>query len=277
MEGFLGTGASFGADITLIAYILLIAPVMIIGFVFARRKMFIPHHKYAMTAVVIVNWVLILLVMQISYRNGVAPYTDQAGNEPSILIPMIHLLSGGIAQILATWLVIMMWTENTGAAGILPNFLRTTNIKPWMRLTLALWLLTVVLGIGIYFTWYTPSASPSDLQEPVSTQEAIAPEATEEAQVEATDEPAEGMDDQDVTPTEGDADENNAEDSGEVSEPQATEEPADEPNESASAESDGEMGEPQATEDAVVDETTEEPAATEEALPEPASTEEASG
>ena len=271
MEGFLGTGASFGADITLIAYILLIAPVMIIGFVFARRKMFIPHHKYAMTAVVIINWVLILLVMQISYRNGVAPYTNQAGSEPSILIPMIHLLSGGIAQILATWLVIMMWTENTGAAGILPNFLRTTNIKPWMRLTLALWFITVILGIGIYFTWYTPSASPADLQEPVSTQEAIAPEATEE--------PTDNLNDQDSTSTEGDTDEIIAEGDDETNEPpQATEETLNDVDEQepASTESDGETGEPQTTEEAMVDETIEEPAAT-EALPEPASTQEASG
>ena len=40
--GLLGTGASLLADLTLLAYLLLIVPGMLAGFVFARRKHFEP-------------------------------------------------------------------------------------------------------------------------------------------------------------------------------------------------------------------------------------------
>jgi hypothetical protein len=105
MEGFLGTGAPMRADLTLLAYILILAPAMIAGYVFARRKMFIPHHKYVMTGIVVVNWVLIVAVMVASYANYVAPSLGDNLGDVSIALPTLHLITGGIAQLLGTYLV----------------------------------------------------------------------------------------------------------------------------------------------------------------------------
>jgi len=184
MDGFLGTNASFNADLTLIIYILLLAPAMIAGFVFARQKKFVPHHKLVMTGIVIFNWVLILWLMATSYAVGVAPSLSENITQPWVLLPTIHLITGGLAQVIATYLVLLMWTEKTAVAWVLPDALRIKNIKLPMRLTLTLWLITVVLGIGIYLTWYT-GASTAETPAPVTTEEAPAdtgaPATTEEA------------------------------------------------------------------------------------------------
>jgi hypothetical protein len=58
----------------------------------------------------------------------------------------------------------------------LPKFMVTHKIKTPMRLTLALWLITAMLGLGIYIVWNAPASSA----------ESIAPVITEEASVVST-------------------------------------------------------------------------------------------
>jgi zona occludens toxin (predicted ATPase) len=99
-----------------------------------------------------------------------------------------------LAQLIATILVIRMWFENS-----LPRALRFEPIKPWMRLTLALWLITAILGIAIYVTWYIikpwPATTPSgDVPAFTATEDATpdgaigesTPEATADAASDAT-------------------------------------------------------------------------------------------
>ena len=187
--GFLGTNASLMADLTLIAYVLLIAPGMIVGFVFARRKMFVPHHRAVMTTIVLVNWLLIGFLMLSSYTRYVAPGVPSRLGEPGFLVPSVHLIFGLAAQVMGTILLIRMWFEYR-----LPARLRFEPIKRYMRITLALWLITVILGAGTYVAWYgvpfSASAAPADEPAPVATEEApdpatgpdsADPEATEEA------------------------------------------------------------------------------------------------
>lgn len=176
--GFLGTGASLMADLALVAYILLILPGMLIGFFYARRQMFVPHHRAVMTFIVLFNWALILYLMLNSYRQFVAPSVPGRLAEPSFLFPSVHLLFGAAAQILATILLIRMWFEYR-----LPAWARFEPIKRYMRLTLVLWIITVALGVVTYVTWYgLPfSGRPADstLIEPVATEDP-APVATED-------------------------------------------------------------------------------------------------
>ncbi|MDZ4672679.1 MAG: hypothetical protein SH821_17595 [Phototrophicales bacterium] len=167
--------------IVLLIYILFLVPAMLVGFGFARRKLFRPHHKLIMTSITMINWVLILVVMAGSYSNNVAPYLSTGIEQPSLLLPTLHLITGATAQFLATYLVILMWFEKS-----LPKFMVTHKIKTPMRLTLSLWLITAVLGIGIYIVW-NPPASSADALSPVSTEEA--PISTDEAPSDATLEP----------------------------------------------------------------------------------------
>jgi uncharacterized membrane protein YgcG len=173
MDDILGTSATNTSDLVLLAYVFLLLPGMIIGFFFARRKLFVPYHKFTMTGITLVNWVLIAFVMVVSYSNYIAPYVPENFSDIRAVVATIHLLSGAIAQGLATYLVILMWTERTRYEGMLPMFLRIRRIKTPMRLTLALWVTTVVLGLGIYFTWYVGGdEDPSALAAPGATEQA---------------------------------------------------------------------------------------------------------
>jgi uncharacterized membrane protein YozB (DUF420 family) len=173
--GILGTGARLSSDITLLAYIFMIVPGMIIGFGFARRKMFVPHHKMVMTSIVIINWILIGLVMYLSYSQFVAPSVpEKLGSDPIILTPFVHLLLGLSAQVMGTILVLRMWLEK-----VLPKWMLFEPIKFWMRLTLVLWLLAAIMGAVTYVTWYgMPFSRPAN-QQPASI--SGTPEATRDA------------------------------------------------------------------------------------------------
>jgi uncharacterized membrane protein YozB (DUF420 family) len=178
--GFLGTGASLASDLSLLAYIVLIVPAMLVGFFFARRKMFEPHHKLTMTTITLVNWVIIFFLMAVRYSQAV----QFAPGDPTLIIPTIHLAFGATAQLLATYLVIRMWFEKQ-----LPAWLKVRRIKRYMRTTLALWLITAALGIGTYVSWYVVSAGAGGTGEPVATPE-VTPAATEDAAPQATEDSA---------------------------------------------------------------------------------------
>jgi uncharacterized membrane protein YozB (DUF420 family) len=165
--------------LTLLAYVFVLAPGMLLGFYFARRKLFTPYHKLTMTTITVVNWFLIVWLMLSSYASGVLPNVPAQLGQPQFLLPTLHAITGGIAQLLATYLVILMWTERTSLERILP--VRIRNIKTPMRVTLGLWLTTIVLGVAIFAVWYSAPPAGAGV-DAVSTEEAQAdPQATEEA------------------------------------------------------------------------------------------------
>lgn len=186
--GFLGTEASLLADLTLLAYLLILLPLMALGFIFARRGQFEPQHKLVMTGITLFNWLLIGLVMFSSFTGAVAPRIPDELGQPAIAVPALHALTGLLAQLIATYLVLRMWLERW-----LPGWLKVRRIKLYMRLTLTLWVVTALLGIVLYVTWYGGTTrAEADVAEPVATEESAAiegPVATEELQPAATEEP----------------------------------------------------------------------------------------
>lgn len=187
--GFLNTGGTFSSDLTLILYFFLLLPGMLLGYFFARRKKYEPHHKLTMTAVVILNWILIAVVMLVSYRDGVLIFLTGSNaarfaGDPRIALPTIHGVLGAVAQLLATYLAIRMWFEK-----VLPSWLMVKRIKRYMRFTLALWIVTITLGALIYVSWYINPLQVRAMQpivtvEPGSTLEpgmTLEPNVTDEA------------------------------------------------------------------------------------------------
>jgi uncharacterized membrane protein YozB (DUF420 family) len=183
--------------ITLLIYVLGLLPLMLLGYFFARRKMF-RQHKLTMTSIFIANWLLIFWVMSPSYRNMVTAVPDPDYSSIPVILPTIHMVLGALAQLMATYLVLLMWTERTPLEKLIP--IRIKNIKTPMRITLSLWIATVLLGLGIYATWYgfdSIATSPESTEvapDPNATEEATeaapSPDATEESVEEAPEEPA---------------------------------------------------------------------------------------
>jgi uncharacterized membrane protein YozB (DUF420 family) len=159
-SGFLGTGASLLADIALIVYILLIVPGMLIGTIFARRRLHRPHHKYTMTAITVINWVFILFLMLAAFTFDITGNIGQQAGNARYLLPAVHAVLGLPAQLLATYVIIRMFQEDAQVAAARKRG-ETEISKYWfkrargtMRLTLALWLATAVIGIGNYMVRY---------------------------------------------------------------------------------------------------------------------------
>jgi len=189
-NGFLGTGASLLADLTLVAYVLLIAPAMIIGLVLVRIGRHRPHHKWLMIGVTVVNWLLILFLMLAAFTTDIAPNLRENAAQARYFLPGVHTLLGLPAQLLATFIVLrMLWEDyqvnrarRRGETDLQRYWFKAA--KWTMRLTLGLWLVTVSLGIVSYVVRYnvitlgdttvpSPAATedPSLLSEPVATEE----------------------------------------------------------------------------------------------------------
>lgn len=194
-QGFLGTGASLLADISLLAYILLILPSLIAGYVFARRGQHRPQHKWIMIGITLFNWLLIFLLMLASYRLDVVDGIAAQPLNTRYLIPTIHGLLGLPAQLLATYIVYRMWREDTQVARAKAAGERNVSrywfrqAKWTMQVVFWLWMATTVLGIVTYLVRYDvlPAVTlGGDVPAPVATEEALdAPVATPEVTAEA--------------------------------------------------------------------------------------------
>lgn len=187
--GFLGTGASLMSDLSLLAYILLIVPGIVIGLWLARRGKHRPHHKWLMILITVVNWALILFLMVVAYASDIDDHILEQPDNMRYLIPTIHGLFGLPAQILATYIIYRMLREDTQVAaakrrGETGNQLERywfSNAKPIMRLTLTLWLVTAAFGVITYLVRYDvmPVLSSGSQDPPAATPE-LTPEATGE-------------------------------------------------------------------------------------------------
>jgi uncharacterized membrane protein YozB (DUF420 family) len=185
--GFLGTGASLLADLTLLAYVLLIMPGMILGFIFARQGYHRPRHKWLMIGITVANWALIIFLMMATFLFDVAPNVASQPGNPRYSIPSVHALFGIPAQLLATYIVIRMLIEDYQVARAKARGEKDLSkywfkiAKPVMRLTLLLWILTASLGIVTYLTRYNVIVLPgTQVVEPVQTPEAVPPPAATE-------------------------------------------------------------------------------------------------
>ena len=187
--GFLGNGASLLADITVLGYLVLIIPAMIAGFIFARRKLFRPYHKWTMTTITIVNWIVIVFLMLVAYRLDVAPNISDQPDNTRYLLPTIHALVGLPAQLLATFLVLRMFREDSQVARAKAR--GETNLsKYWFKRRQAghaadpdTVVVTAVLGVVSYLIRYeiVPAYTLNGkIAAPIATPEILAPLETPE-------------------------------------------------------------------------------------------------
>ncbi len=179
-EGFLGTGASLLADLTLVAYLLLLIPGMIVGYVFARLGKHRPHHKWLMVAITVVNWLLIVVLMLVAYRFDVIENIARQPGNARYLVPTLHGLLGIPAQLLATYVVYRMLKEDRDVARAKARGERKTeqywfkSAKWMMWVVFTLWLATSVFGVVTYLVRYDvldTSPAPSPIAVPAATPE----------------------------------------------------------------------------------------------------------
>jgi predicted lipoprotein with Yx(FWY)xxD motif/uncharacterized membrane protein YozB (DUF420 family) len=199
--GFLGNGASLLADVTLLAYILLLLPGMVAGFYFARAGKHRPDHRNVMIGITAINWVFILWVMVAALTFDVTANVAQQPGNARYLFPAIHGALGLTAQLLATYTVYRMIREDVqvarakqrGETQLSKYWFKSA--KPVMRIVLLLWIVTATIGIVTYLVRYEVvtipgGAAPSpvvtlEVEPPIATETVETPVSTPEASPEA--------------------------------------------------------------------------------------------
>ena len=161
MDGFLGTGATFRADLNLVVQ-LAMGLMLFVGMSLARKKNF-RAHKYCQSSVMVLNLVMIFLIMAPSFHKQVQPQLPDGLKESYYAVPYVHALLGTIVELLGLYIVLV------AAKKLIPKKLRFKRYKPWMRTELALWWVVILIGIGTYYVWYiAPSSKTAAQPAPVT-------------------------------------------------------------------------------------------------------------
>lgn len=142
MTGFLGTRASLSSDLSLI-FTWLIAAAAVVGAINAHRERF-SRHCPIMAAGALLNWIPALVVMVPALVSVLTGGGNLAGTAP--ITPLIgHGLLGGSTQLLMTYTVVRMyWLED----------LPPRQPLGLMRMTIILWMLSVLGGTTLYTLLY---------------------------------------------------------------------------------------------------------------------------
>lgn len=150
--GFLGTPASLTADVVLLLEIAMGA-VLLAGAWLARAKRF-QQHAWCQSTIVLLNLVVIGLTMAPSFRAQVLPRIPAKLSKSYFALAAAHAALGSITELAALYILVAAGTS------LLPERLRITRYKAWMRTVLLLWWLVLFLGIATYARWYVPNFLP---------------------------------------------------------------------------------------------------------------------
>ena len=148
MQGFLGTAASFRADLNLLVQIVL-GLALLAGAYLVRIKRY-RAHGICMSAVLLLNLVAIAGVMWPSFDTLVLPRLTGHLHKRFFEVAMFHGVLGGVAELLGLYILLVAGTN------LVPEALRFRQWKIWMRVELMLWVVVLAGGIGTYIVWYTP-------------------------------------------------------------------------------------------------------------------------
>lgn len=146
VRGFLGTGATFAADLNLVVQ-LIMGLALLTGAILARYKRY-RAHGICQTTVLLLNSLMIGLVMWPSFQHQVKPAMSKILHKWYYEAAAIHAVVGITAELLGVYIVIVAGTN------VLPQWLRFKHWKLWMRSELVLWAIVLLSGMGTYCAWY---------------------------------------------------------------------------------------------------------------------------
>ena len=145
-KGFLGTSATFGADLNLVVQ-LIMGLALIAGTILAKRKRY-RAHGICQTTVLLLNLLMIGAVMWPSFQQQVKPALPKVFHKWYYAAATIHAVLGITAELLGLYIVVVAGTK------LLPQRLRFKHWKKWMRTELVLWAIVLLTGVGTYCAWY---------------------------------------------------------------------------------------------------------------------------
>jgi uncharacterized membrane protein YozB (DUF420 family) len=122
---------------------------LLAGAVLARRRK-LRAHAWCQTVVVLLNAAIIALVMAPSFRLQVSPKIPLKLGKAYYALATAYGALGTVVECAALYILVAAGTK------ILPDKLRITRYRFWMRTVLAAWWIVLVLGFATYARWYIP-------------------------------------------------------------------------------------------------------------------------
>jgi uncharacterized membrane protein YozB (DUF420 family) len=148
IKAFLETAAPRGANLVL-ALEIAMGIGLLLGARLARKGRF-RQHAWCQSIIVLLNVAVIAVMMIPSFRVHVFPRIPAKLGKAYYALATAHAALGGVTEIAGLYILLSAGTS------VLPDKLRITKYKVWMRSVLVLWWVVLILGMATYTRWYVP-------------------------------------------------------------------------------------------------------------------------
>ena len=122
---------------------------LLVGAWLARTGRF-RAHSWCQSIIVLLNLAVVVLAMLPSFRLQVLPRVPAKLEKAYVGLAAAHGTLGSLAELAALYILLAAGTR------LLPERLRITRYRAWMRSVLALWWFVLLLGFVTYARWYAP-------------------------------------------------------------------------------------------------------------------------
>jgi uncharacterized membrane protein YozB (DUF420 family) len=148
IKAFLETAAPRGANVVLVLEIAM-GVGLLVGARLARKGCF-RQHAWCQSIIVLLNFAVVAVMMIPSFRVHVLPRVPAKLGKAYYALATTHGAFGTITELAGLYILLSAGTS------VLPEKLRITKYKVWMRTVLVLWWVVLLLGMATYTRWYVP-------------------------------------------------------------------------------------------------------------------------
>jgi uncharacterized membrane protein YozB (DUF420 family) len=148
IKAFLETAAPRAANVVLVLEIAM-GVGLLIGAWLARKERF-RQHAWCQSAIVFLNLAVVVVMMIPSFRVHVVPRIPAKLGKAYYALATTHGAFGTVTELAGLYILLSAGTS------VLPEKLRITKYKVWMRSVLGLWWVVLLLGMATYTRWYVP-------------------------------------------------------------------------------------------------------------------------
>jgi uncharacterized membrane protein YozB (DUF420 family) len=145
---FLETAAPRAANLVL-ALEIAMGIGLLVGARLARKKRF-RQHAWCQSTIVLLNLAVVAVMMIPSFRVHVLPRVPAKLGKAYYALATTHGAFGAVTELTGLYILLSAGTS------VLPETLRITQYKVWMRSVLVLWWVVLLLGMATYTRWYVP-------------------------------------------------------------------------------------------------------------------------
>jgi len=147
-KAFFETAAPCTADLVLVLEIVM-GIGLLVGARLARKGRF-RQHAWCQSTIVVLNLAVVAVMMIPSFRVHVLPRVPAKLGKAYYALATTHAAFGTMTEIAGLYILLSAGTS------VLPEKLRITKYKLWMRSVLVLWWVVLLLGVATYTRWHVP-------------------------------------------------------------------------------------------------------------------------